>query len=78
VQTSFISSGCRHAKSSEWVEKEWRWALQAKGKDFINPIPLETPDLAPPPQELAASHFNDPLLAFIPAAGGEHPGEDAS
>ena len=69
---------CRHAKSSEWVEKEWHWALQAKGEDFINPIPLETPDLAPPPQELAASHFNDPLLAFIAAAGGGHPREDAS
>jgi hypothetical protein len=65
---------CRHAKSSTEVEKEWRWALEAnKGEDFITPIPLETPDLAPPPQELAASHFNDPLLACIAAAGGGHP-----
>jgi len=63
---------CRHAKGSEWVDKEWHWALEAKGKDFIDPIPLEAPDVAPPPQELTAKHFNDPLLAFIAAAGGGH------
>jgi hypothetical protein len=68
---------CRHASKSEWVSKEWHWALQAKGVDFIDPVPLETPELAPPPQELAAKHFNDPLLADIAAAGGGHPRENA-
>jgi hypothetical protein len=63
---------CRHASKSEWVSKEWHWALQAKGENFIDPIPLETPELAPPPKELAAKHFNDPLLASIAAAGGGH------
>ena len=63
---------CRHAMSSDWVNKEWHWALAAKGQDFVDPIPLETPTLAPPPEELAAKHFNDPLLAFISAAGGVH------
>jgi len=63
---------CRHAMNSDWVNKEWHWALSAKGQGFIDPVPLETPDLAPPPEELAAKHFNDPLLAFIAAAGGVH------
>jgi hypothetical protein len=64
---------CRHAMHSEWVAKEWQSALAAKGREFIDPVPLETPDVAPPPPELAAKHFNDPLLAFIAAAGGGHP-----
>ena len=68
---------CRHASKSKWVSKEWHWALQAKGENFIDPIPLETPELAPPPKELAAKHFNDPLLAFIAAAGGGHSRDNA-
>jgi hypothetical protein len=56
---------CRHAKSSSWVEKEWRCALNKRGLDFIDPVPLESPEDAPPPLELAAKHFNDPLLAFL-------------
>ncbi len=60
---------CRHAEASAWVSKEWHWALQAKGLDFIDPVPLEDPRNARPPSELAAKHFNDPLLAFIEAAG---------
>jgi TIR domain len=63
---------CHHAMASDWVSKEWRLALSAKGEDFIDPIPLESPQLAPPPKELADKHFNDPLLAFIAAAGGGH------
>ena len=62
---------CHHARASEWVTKEWRLALQAKGLDFIDPVPLESPTDAPPPPELAAKHFNDPVLAFIKVAG-EH------
>jgi hypothetical protein len=61
---------CQHAKASEWVTKEWHLALQAKGLDFIDPVPLEAPDKAPPPEELASKHFNAPVLAFIAAAGG--------
>jgi hypothetical protein len=61
---------CRHAKKSEWVQREWRWALKIKGLDFIDPVPLEGPQYAPPPDELVAKHFNDPLLAFIAPGGG--------
>jgi hypothetical protein len=64
---------CRHAMTSDWVSREWRWALKSKGLDFIDPVPLESPENAPPPAELAAKHFNDPLQAFIAAAGkGTH------
>lgn len=54
---------CRHAKKSEWVEKEWRYAYQSRGIDFIDPVPLESPVLAPPPPELSKKHFNEPILS---------------
>jgi len=53
-----------HAARSEWVEKEWRCALETRGSDFIDPMPLVTPDEVPPPSELAHKHFNDWILAF--------------
>jgi hypothetical protein len=53
-----------HARESAWVEKEWRCALQSRGGDFIDPVPLESPETAPPPAELASKHFNDWTLAF--------------
>lgn len=54
-----------NAKRSEWVEKEWRCALEARGLDFIDPVPLVSPDRVPPPPELASKHFDDQILAFI-------------
>jgi hypothetical protein len=55
----------RSAKESRWVEKEWRCALEAKGPDFIDPVPLVSPDEVSPPAELAGKHFNDWTLAFM-------------
>jgi hypothetical protein len=52
------------ARQSEWVRKEWQCALQIRGLDFIDPVPLETPEAAPPPPELASKHFNDWILAY--------------
>lgn len=52
------------ASKSVWVEKEWRCAFTAKGSDFIDPIPLVSPEQAPPPPELADKHFNDWTLAL--------------
>ncbi|MBL8296631.1 MAG: TIR domain-containing protein [Bryobacterales bacterium] len=60
----------QRAKASEWVEKEWRCALKERGVEFIDPIPLETPDVAPPPKELSTKHFNDWTLAFRKRAAG--------
>lgn len=55
----------RNAKNSPWVDKEWRYALATKGVEAIEPIPIDPPDVCPPPQELAAKHFNDSLLYII-------------
>jgi hypothetical protein len=56
---------CRHALRSEWVQREWRWAYDTRGSAFINPVPLESPEAAPPPPELSGKQFNDPLLSFL-------------
>jgi len=69
---------CRHALKSAWVEREWRFALEKRGLDFIDPVPLESPKYAPPPPELAVKHFDDPWLVYISSAGHsqqEGPGE---
>lgn len=54
----------KHARRSEWVEREWRCALSTRGIDFIDPVPLVSPEIEPPPAELAQKHFNDWTLAF--------------
>lgn len=56
---TFFLFWSRSARASQWVDFEWRSALRARGPDFIDPVPLETPDLAPPPDELAQRHFGD-------------------
>lgn len=55
----------RNAAKSSWVEREWKYALNTKGPDFIEPIPLERPTVCPPPPELNDRHFNDWLLLLI-------------
>jgi hypothetical protein len=52
------------AKASPWVEKEWRCALDCRGEDFIDPVPLVSPEEVVPPEELAKKHFNDWTLAY--------------
>jgi uncharacterized protein YdcH (DUF465 family) len=55
----------RAASTSDWVEKEWRYALKERGADYIHPIPLADPREVPPPPELATKHFNDVILACL-------------
>jgi hypothetical protein len=55
----------RNAAQSNWVEREWRYALKQHGLEFISPLALEDPRLTQPPAELSKMHFNDMLLAFI-------------
>jgi len=62
----------RNAMKSYWVEKEWRSALAQKGDKFIEPVPLEPPDVAPVPPELAGKHFNDLLLMMNPESRGTY------
>ena len=54
-----------NAERSEWVDYEWRYALAHKGIENIEPIPLEPPEVCPPPNELKEKHFNDKLLYVI-------------
>lgn len=53
------------ARESEWVEKEWRHALEQKGLDFIDPITIDPLAICPPPEELRDKHFNDRMLYYI-------------
>ena len=53
------------ARESKWVDAEWRYALEQKGADCIEPVPIESPDICPPPAELSFKHFNDKLLYII-------------
>lgn len=52
----------RAAKESEWVAKEWKYALNTKGPEVIEPVPIDPPDQCPPPEELRGKHFNDRFL----------------
>jgi hypothetical protein len=58
----------KHAAESEWVAREWKCALATRGTDFIAPVMLAPPDVAPPPAELSRLHFNDSWLAYISAS----------
>ncbi len=53
------------ASKSEWVDREWRYALSINGVDGIEPVPLEPPSVCPPPEELKSKHFNDRILFLI-------------
>ena len=52
------------AKASQWVDMEWRWALERRGIEFIDPVPLVSPEEVPPPEELGGKHFKDWVLAY--------------
>lgn len=52
------------ARASSWVDWEWRTAMRTKGLDHIEPVPLDSPNKAPPPPELAKLHFNEWTLFF--------------
>lgn len=55
----------KNAMASEWVDREWRYAYETKGEEGIEPLPIEPPELCPPPNELADMHWNDLLLYLI-------------
>ena len=54
-----------YARKSQWVEWEWRYALESKGLEAIEPIPLISPQECPPPEELKSKHFHDRALLYI-------------
>ncbi len=55
----------KYAKESKWVDMEWRYAFDTKGEDGIEPVPIESPESCPPPEELQQKHFNDRMLFII-------------
>jgi hypothetical protein len=61
----FLLFWSRAAAASDWVEREWRFALNRRGLPYIRPVPLQDPKDAPPPQALSGLHFNDAFLAHI-------------
>ena len=52
------------AAQSEWVDREWKMALDKRGLEYIDPVPLCDPRDAPPPAELGSLHFNDKYLMY--------------
>jgi tetratricopeptide (TPR) repeat protein len=55
----------RHARQSPWVEKEWKYGLEKRGDDFIQPVIVEGPPIVPPPPDLEHLHFNDKLVYLL-------------
>jgi hypothetical protein len=58
------------AGASEWVRKEFLYALHRKTRDAdqapeLIPVILEGPPIPPPPPELKHLHFNDQILNFV-------------
>jgi hypothetical protein len=64
----------RHAAKSEWVDWEWRTALAEKTIRGIQPCPLESADLAPPPPELADLDFGGLYEQMLLSLGGQRNG----
>ena len=64
-QDVFYLFWSHNAKVFPWVEKEWRCALEKRGLEFIDSVPLVSPQEVPPPPELSSKHFNDWVLAFL-------------
>jgi hypothetical protein len=59
----------RNAKASKWVDWEWRTVLRMKGLKAIQPMPIEPPEIAAPPEELAPHmNFRDRYLVAREAA----------
>ena len=54
----------RNAMVSEWVRRELDIALETKDIHDIVPIPLESPEVCPPPKELQGKHFFNRLLLY--------------
>ena len=53
------------ASRSEWVNREWHYAMEYKGIEAIEPVPIDPPDVCPPPGELKSKHFNDRVLLYM-------------
>jgi len=66
-RSTFFLCWSKAASESKWVDFEWRYALEKKGDECIEPIPIEPPETCPPPIELQQKHFNDKMVYLIKA-----------
>jgi hypothetical protein len=48
-----------NAMNSKWVAWELNKAVSEKGLDCVRPMPIDDPELAPPPETLKHLHFRD-------------------
>ena len=55
----------KDASESEWVEREWKLALEKRGLNYIDPVPLVDPRVVPPPKALSDLHFGDMYIYFL-------------
>ena len=53
-----------NARVSQWVDYEWRYMYNQRGAEGIDPVPLESPEICPPPMELKEKHFNDRWIKY--------------
>ena len=61
-QDAFLLFWSANAMRSRWVRWEIDTRRAARGVDSIRPMPLEDPQIAPPPEELGHLHFRDRFL----------------
>jgi len=66
----FLLFWSEHSKASQWVQKEWEYALQqqdSSGEETpdIIPVILEGPPVPHPPKALQHLHFNDVHLYLL-------------
>ena len=64
-QDVFYLFWSKSASESLWVKREWELALEKRGINYIDPIPMVDPRDAPAPKELSSLHFNNKYLAHI-------------
>jgi hypothetical protein len=59
---AFLLFWSANAMRSRWVRWEIETRRSARGIESIRPMPLEDPQIAPPPAELGHLHFRDRFL----------------
>lgn len=62
TKDAFLLFWSVNASHSRWVEWELQHAKASKGVDWIRPMPIDDPSVAPPPEDLKHLHFGDRYL----------------
>ena len=62
TRDAFLLFWSVNAMNSRWVAWELQTAASRKGLDCVRPMPLDDPEIAPPPEALKHLHFRDRYL----------------